>query len=189
MFQQTLTGEYSLILDATCSAWKVFPAIADIRLDISLDAKPDIVASAEYLPFRDNIFTIIYCDPPHMIGKGVVEKPKFSRYFSSINRHRKGMARQYYLHCMGRYGRWNTKDDWIRFLGRTNLEFYRCLISSGKLIYKLCEVKGGVKFKDLEYMDKFNVSCRGPSIGRIQKFRRKSNLGKNQTRYFELNPV
>ncbi len=123
-----------------------------------------------------------------MIGKGVIEKPKFSRYFSSINRHRKGMARQYYLHCMGRYGKWINREEWIKFVINTNTSFYRCLTVNGKLIYKLCEVKGGVKFKDLEFMDKFNISPISPSIGKIQCYRSKSNLGKNLTKYFELIP-
>ena len=44
-------------------------------MDVSMDAKPDVVASACYLPFRDAIFTLLYCDPPHIfyLTKGSLE--------------------------------------------------------------------------------------------------------------------
>jgi len=36
-----------------------------IRVDVSREVNPDIIANAESLPFRDNAFDLVICDPPY----------------------------------------------------------------------------------------------------------------------------
>ena len=36
-----------------------------IRLDLNKDVSPDIIADAHILPFEDNSFDIVICDPPY----------------------------------------------------------------------------------------------------------------------------
>lgn len=36
-----------------------------IRIDINPEVDPDVFADAHYLPFKDNVFDIVICDPPY----------------------------------------------------------------------------------------------------------------------------
>jgi len=36
-----------------------------IRVDLKRDVKPDVIADAHHLPFRNNIFNTVICDPPY----------------------------------------------------------------------------------------------------------------------------
>ena len=36
-----------------------------IRVDLNYSVKPDIIADAHLLPFRDSVFDIVICDPPY----------------------------------------------------------------------------------------------------------------------------
>jgi len=36
-----------------------------IRVDVNLEVAPDIIADAHFLPFKDNSFDFILCDPPY----------------------------------------------------------------------------------------------------------------------------
>ncbi|MEE9316537.1 MAG: hypothetical protein V3U97_05450 [bacterium] len=36
-----------------------------IKLDISPESNPDIIADAHWLPFKDNSFDYVLCDPPY----------------------------------------------------------------------------------------------------------------------------
>lgn len=55
------------------------------RLDIKPDVTPDIVGDAHYLPFKDNSFDMVICDPPYsdelskrLYGTGKVHFRKWS---------------------------------------------------------------------------------------------------------------
>lgn len=67
--QTTLTKDAPMILDATCSFYRNWPLHATLRMDNRAIVGPDIVADAQFLPFRDGVFDQIYCDPPHMVRK------------------------------------------------------------------------------------------------------------------------
>lgn len=36
-----------------------------LRVDLKRSVKPDIIADAHHLPFRDKIFDVVICDPPY----------------------------------------------------------------------------------------------------------------------------
>lgn len=141
--QDTLTPDAPVILDATCSDKKIWPREATIRMDVRREVKPDIVADARYLPFRPGVFHRVNCDPPHLIDKDRWEqdKPKYSRWFVSVNRHREGFSHQHILHSYRRYGLWHSREEWLAFLEATNNEFARVLKQTGVLEYKIGETK------------------------------------------------
>ena len=61
MSQATLTENAPITLDATSSrhvktSW---PRYASLRMDIRKEVKPDIVADARFLPFRDGVFAAV----------------------------------------------------------------------------------------------------------------------------------
>lgn len=55
-----------------------------VRVDLDPSVKPDCVANAESLPFRDNTFDLVICDPPYTDGlaKTLYDAPgpRLSRY-------------------------------------------------------------------------------------------------------------
>jgi len=104
-----------LILDSTCSTLRAWPEQADVRIDISRKAHPDIVATACALPFADHVFDEIYCDPPHRV-----------RPF--------GRDRKY-----DRFTTWNRYANWRRFLVAVDREFSRCLKPTGLLHFKISD--------------------------------------------------
>ena len=124
--QTTLTEDAPWVLDSTCSDKKIWPKFASLRMDTRVEVKPDIVASATHLPFRDGIFERIYCDPPHYIHK---EGMGFTL------RHFKGMEK------IGdnyeRFGHWDTLEQFLSFLKAVDAEFDRCLTNSGTLYFKI----------------------------------------------------
>ena len=68
LIAQSKLFDSGLILDSTCSdASRSWPRYADLRIDIRKEVRPDIVASAAYHPFKDELFGQVYCDPPHII--------------------------------------------------------------------------------------------------------------------------
>ena len=155
-----MTEDAPLILDATCSDKKIWPRNATVRMDVRREVNPDVVADARFLPFRDGAFEVIYCDPPHLIDEDGWENdvPKFSRWFVSVNRHREGFYHQHILHSYRRYGLWHSREEWLDFLAKTNIEFARILKLNGVLEYKIGETKAkgrSVKVSELEaaYVD------------------------------------
>lgn len=113
-----------MILDATCSQYRKWPSHADVRMDILLSVRPDIVADACHLPFKDGCFSEIYCDPPHMVafdGDVSWKQDWDSRLPTSFRR----------------FSYWKNRVEWRRFLMASGREFYRVLIPSGKLHYKV----------------------------------------------------
>lgn len=175
VIQETLTKEELLVLDTTCSEKKVWPRFASLRIDIRSKAGPDVQASATNLPFRDALFTEVYCDPPHMIKKKKTsEEPVMSAWFASKNR--KLYPHQHFLNCIGRFSSWTSREEWLNFIQQTNAEFYRVLKPNGVLHYKLCELRqNSVKFSDLHLLTDFTLMA---SRDRL------SPLGHNKTRYF-----
>ena len=78
--------------------------------------KPIILANMKYLPFKEKIFDVIICDPPHLnISKNT---------FMGV-----------------KYGSWN-KNERTATIYRANMEFARVLKDNGMLILKILpEVK------------------------------------------------
>lgn len=140
-----------MILDSTASKGRKWPQEADIRLDVNPEAKPDIVASACFLPFRAEVFEEIYCDPPHI---GYPGKTTWAK--NGI------MAR--------RFGFWKTWKEWHFFLERTNEEFLRCLTPQGLLKYKILDGaptgNGTTKLKDLGRLTNFFLIVDTPEISK-----------------------
>lgn len=118
-----------MILDATCSYARVWPKHATIRIDIRPETKPDIVMDAKDLKFPDNYFDEIDADPPHLKRKGPHKTESQKRRLSG--RTSPGFWQ--------RYGSWESKEDWLYFVEKTNMEFYRVLKPNGILNYKITE--------------------------------------------------
>ena len=64
-----------------------------IRVDIKPDVKPDIIADAHNLPFRDNIFDLVLCDPPYsdeyskkLYGTGSIRYGEYSKEAARVCR-------------------------------------------------------------------------------------------------------
>lgn len=61
-----------------------------IRVDINQDVNPDILADAHHLPFKDDVFDLIICDPPY--NKDYASKlyktkrPSYKRYIAEAVR-------------------------------------------------------------------------------------------------------
>ena len=122
--QKTLFEYEFLTLDSTCSDRKIWPRFASIRIDIQREARPDIQASACFLPFRSGIFREIYCDPPHRIGR-------YGQGFG-LQRSNKGLAYQ-------RFSCWQNKEEYFKFLEAVDREFSRTLEAGGTLHFKTTE--------------------------------------------------
>jgi hypothetical protein len=140
-------------LDACCGyrhMWKEKDTSNVIFLDIRKRVKPDIVADSRWLPFRDEVFDKIYCDPPHMIRTDV------RSILESTKRGHSKIHAQYF----DEYGVWTSRSSWISFLFRTNIEFSRVLKADGTLWYKLIDGKDYRIIKLAEvtrYMDNFEL--------------------------------
>lgn len=123
-----------MILDACCGAEKIYHgyqhALDDqqlITIDIrrgdfsyksktsvtktSVIVEPKVLADMRHLPFKDNIFDIIVCDPPHMDCGLTGFMPRA-------------------------WGSWNQKET-ISIMKMANIEFSRCLKNNGTLILKV----------------------------------------------------
>ena len=61
-----------------------------IRVDINPEVDPDIFADAHYLPFKDNTFDLVICDPPYNEDYASKlynsKKPSYKRYISEAVR-------------------------------------------------------------------------------------------------------
>ena len=163
--QTTLTEDAPLVLDATCSFAKIWPRFASIRMDIRRDVKPDIVASACYLPFRDGVFHKIYCDPPHIIDVRITSKS------SPLGAKMKA-----------RFGFWSHPREWRKFIVLTNDEFVRCLKPESILEYKIVDGKwwGMTKLKDLKALTNFQILS--------DKARPSAGSKNNTTHFLTLKP-
>lgn len=167
MNQTTLDNNGKRILDATCSYARVWPKHATIRIDIRPEVNPDYTMDAKNLTFEDESFDEIYCDPPHLFRKG-------EHKTESIKRRLTGRKSPGFWQ---RYGYWNSKEDWIEFVTKTNESFARVLTDNGLLHYKITESSSSITLKDLvTRMDNFNL------ISDTQKDSN-SNLGTGNVHY------
>jgi hypothetical protein len=135
--QTTLTENAPMILDATCSDKKIWPRYASIRMDVRKEMVPDVCADARFLPFRDEVFQRIYCDPPHFIRSDARMENMKASFFSSVNRKR--YPHDHWMNSMARYGYFPSREAWNDFIRATNQEFARCLRSSGDVEYKITD--------------------------------------------------
>jgi hypothetical protein len=156
--QETLTENAPLILDSTCSYMHIdfshgkrFPEFASIRMDKRRIVRPDIVADARFLPFREGVFDTIYCDPPHLFRK--------NPDISTLVRHNHSTGRVT-PSSFERYSFWKSREEWYDFLERTDQEFARTLKPKGKLNYKISNGKssGLTKLSDLDRMRHFEIT-------------------------------
>lgn len=143
--QETLTENAPILLDSTCSEAKMWPRFATLRMDIRREAAPDIIASAAALPFRDGIFSIIYCDPPFTIRE---------------RRRNLGHSDHGFILRMERFGLWKTRSNWENFLAAINQEFKRALAPRGHVEFKISDLKEDVHSKDLAIMSNFDRSIK-----------------------------
>jgi len=137
-------------LDATCgykAMWRNKDTSDVIFLDLRRECNPTVIGDARYLPFRDQAFDVIYCDPPHLIRSDAL----------SIITHQPESAGAKYLL---RYGWFKSRSEWIGFLYRVNIEFRRCLKDNGRLWFKLIDGKDPrvTKLRDIElYLTNFRI--------------------------------
>ena len=61
-----------------------------IKVDLKREFKPDIIADAHYLPFRDDVFDLVLLDPPYSneLAKSLYGTPKlhFKKYTGEATR-------------------------------------------------------------------------------------------------------
>ena len=133
------------ILDATCSVGRKWPKYADIRIDIDIAAKPDVVMDCRHTTFPNDSFSEIYCDPPHLVRRN----PQL------IHRQGDALGKRY-----SRFSAWKDRNEWYGFLDGINVEFARILVPGGLLQFKVPE--GGknsslVSFRDLNRLTNFEI--------------------------------
>jgi hypothetical protein len=78
---------------------------------------PTILADMRFLPFRENVFDVLICDPPHF---------------------RFGKTSYMFL----KYGAWNESER-IPTIYKANIEFSRVLKSTGTIVLKIMSEKLG----------------------------------------------
>lgn len=138
-----------MILDVCCSAEKMYHSRQNelnedefITMDIrhgdfsytikgqttKVIVKPKVIADMRYLPFKNGIFDIIVCDPPHM-DCGLTG-------------------------FMGKaWGSWNQKDT-IDVMKLANYEFSRCLKRNGTIVLK---VMGDIEDRYFKMLSNFTL--------------------------------
>ena len=179
--QTYLTENPPMILDATCSFGRVWPAFATLRIDRRKVVRPDIVADDCYLPFKDGIFSAIYCDPPHLIRTdGWLANAPPGVSFRAWKDERANISGE----DVSLYGKWGTREEWESYLRATDKEFDRTLSQNGELHYKLTHGADRriTKRKDIGLMESIKVVSE-----RITKS--KSNFpGKNSVHWLTMKP-
>jgi len=116
-----------MILDSTCGTrimWRVKELPQVVYLDVRPEVKPTIVGDAGCAPFRDEVFDIIYFDPPYGGWR-----------WSTWTYKKFGMQ------ALSRY--WYGPDmsdrEIITFILRCNREFKRLLKPGGLIFFKWCD--------------------------------------------------
>jgi len=149
----TLTDDPPMILDSTCSFSRNWPKHASIRMDFRAEVKPDKVGDIRNTDFPDNMFDIVYCDPPHMIRKDPFILPHDRL---TIKRRLSGRTSP---GSFTRYHAFKDREEWIDFVERTNKEIHRILKPGGLLEYKATFGKDRrfIKREDLDLYTNFEV--------------------------------
>ena len=177
----TLLGETGLIVDLTCSTKRTWPRVADKRLDVNPDVKPDQVWDGLHIPFGNSTVWKLYYDPPYYIGAhGFDEKPTMGRALAS--RTRKRNPHQHFLHCMARMGFWESRQKWEDALLALNLEAMRVLEPKGELHVKLGKLGGpnkSVQRNDTTLLGNFDLTDERVTTSRY---------GKNETYWLTFSP-
>jgi|SRR3990167_1183603 len=142
-----------MILDATCSFFRIWPRHATIRMDIRPEVKPDVVGDIRKTDFPDAHFDEIYLDPPHMIRKDQFILP---HDIIAIKRRLSGRKSP---DSFTRYGTFKSRKEWLDFLDKTNQELFRILKPNGKVYYKTTFGKDSrlIKREDMEHMTNFKI--------------------------------
>ena len=176
--QATLTEDAPLTLDTTCADRKSkarFPRYATIGMDVSREVKPDIIASATHLPFKEGVFDKIYCDPPHRIRQD--DEIQWRRMLGVTH--------------YNRFSHWRKKTDWFEFLDRVNIEFFKVLKSDGEFHIKITDgVSGAVKITDLERLYNFGITkkIRKKSVGFFANLNKKKFGTQSYTLFLTMKP-
>lgn len=118
-----------VMLDATAGnrvMWKNKNPFNIIFLDREYDLglTPDIFADNQYLPFRKNVFTCVFYDPPYQWGKTLWSNNPKGKTEGSSN--------------WTWYGTYNNKKELLHNLLNANKEFSRV---SKRLCFKWCDLK------------------------------------------------
>lgn len=121
-----------MILDATCSAKRRWPAVADVRVDINPETHPDVVADDRHLPFKDGTFTEVYCDPPHLVKSYKNRSPLVSD--ETLTGLDPGTAKA--VVGYRRFAMWPGMAAFHEYLDAVNGEFARVLGTDGRLHFK-----------------------------------------------------
>lgn len=178
--QTTLTMAKRVVVDLTCSTKRVWPKVADYRLDVDAGVRPDMVWDGLTIPFPDSSVDVLYYDPPHWIGRKF-EKPTMGAYFASVNR--KKYPHQHFLNSMGRFSSWTSRAAWENALFCLNAEAVRVLKHTSELHVKLCEVSKrsnrSVQRKDVDLLTNFSTAA---------EKRTESREGKNPTYWLTMKP-
>lgn len=153
--QTTLSKNPPMILDATCSFFRVWPKHASIRMDIRPEVKPDVVGDIKKTEFPGQYFDEIYLDPPHMIRK---DNPEYAYAHDKMQIKRRLSGRRT-PHAFDRYGVWKTKKDWLGFLDAINIELKRILKPGGIIHFKIAcgEDRRMIKRVDMDRLTNFEV--------------------------------
>ena len=107
-------------------------------LDRRKEVKPDIIASNEFLPFKEKVFIKVVYDPPHTVGTLTL----------------------FYTHepeGFDRYSHWDSKPQFFRNIIRVNKEVGRVLKDTGIFLIKWCDltIKHGLLIR---LMDDFKLN-------------------------------
>ena len=150
--QTALTESPPIILDATCSYGRIWPAHASIRIDNRPETHPDIVMDNTDLKFQDAYFDEIYYDPPHVISHNSPDV--WARGIKKLNANRR-------LHAMTpgffeRYGVWPNRQAWFKNVEGVNREFYRCLKPTGRIRIKISDSGDNMTVHLSELLDKLS---------------------------------
>jgi hypothetical protein len=138
-----------LELDSTAGyriMWRSKDTSNVVFIDKRREVKPNIVADARALPFRDGIFDRAYCDPPHWFRVGV--SGHLMRLLAAMPDTLQGINHlrhsehdvPYQVSLLKKYGYWQNKTQWVSFAFHTNQEFARVLKPNATLWYKLCHM-------------------------------------------------
>ena len=180
-YQTYLTENPPMILDATCSYARIWPAHATIRIDIRPETKPDKVMDNANTDFPDHYFDEIYYDPPHVIRRSQ-DRAWIQDHFER-DRRRTGRTSPGFFE---RFGWWESKQVFLNNIDGVNKEFYRILKESGQLRIKI----------SFEVGHKTRCITKDDFFSRMTNFRTikdcitksKSNLGKNEVHWLTMRP-